>query len=135
MLHRIVLCRSGDIYQLLFVSSTIECLHFFVIAHDDYKSVDKCFPFEPNMTYSVETIDDATPEKNECFNVMIGPFPGASNVKIGKNNTATVCLCDSSSEYAVINYSCYVMFICAALDNYRCLVFCSVLHFSCTEVH
>ena len=106
MLHRIVPCKSGDIYQLLFVSSTIECLHFFAIAPDDYKSVNKCFTFEPNMTYSVETIDDATPEKNECFDVIIGPFPGASNFKIGKKNTATVCSCDSSSEYAVIKYSC-----------------------------
>ena len=102
VLHRIVPCKSGDIYQLLFVSSTIECLPFFVIAPDDYKSVDKCFPFEPDMTYSVETVNDATPEPNECFNVMIGPFPGASNVQIGENNTATVCPCDSSSEYAVM---------------------------------
>ena len=105
MLHRIVPCKSGDIYQLVFISYTIECLHFFVVAPDDYKSVNKCFTFEPNTTYSVETIDDATPEKNECFNVIIGPFPGASNVKIGKKNTATVCSCDSSSEYAVIKYT------------------------------
>ena len=134
VLHSIVPCKSGDIYQLLFVSSTIECLHFFVIAPDDYKSVNKCFPFEPGMNYSVETIDDATPEPNECFDVMIGPFPGASNVNIGKNTTATVCVCDSSSEYAVMKYSCYVMLICAVLYNYRCLVFGVILGFSCTEV-
>ena len=136
VLLMIVLCKSGDVYQLLFVSSTNECLHSFVVAGKDYKSVNKCLTFEPNTTYSVETINDATPETNECFNVMIFllQMTCVLNVKLGKKNTATVCVCDSSSEYADLKYS-YMAFICAVLDNYRCLVFCSVLHFSCTEVH
>ncbi len=85
----------------------------------------------------MKTIPDATAETNECFNVTIyvPEMPCASNVIVGKKNMATVCLCDSSSEYAVIKHSCYVVLICAVLDNYRCLVFCAVLHFSCTEVH
>ena len=61
----------------------------------------------------METIPDATLETNECFNVTIyvPEMSCALNVILGKKNTATVCLCDSSSEYAVIKHSCYVAFI------------------------
>ena len=89
-------------YQLLFVSSIIECLHSFVVAGEDYNSVNRNFTFEPNKTIttqSVKTIDDATPESHEYFNVMIGVLPGTSNVRPGVGNTAAVQVCDSSSKW------------------------------------